>query len=278
MLAELARRGMTPLPWRRPDYDLDDPAAARRLAERDRPDIVIHCAAWVDVEGCAREPAVAERRNAVATSELASALAERDGALVLISTNEVFDGRRTDGRGYLETDDPRPGNAYGASKLAGEHAALEAFGGRPLLTIVRTAWLFGPAGADFPSKIVAAADRAPDEPLKVVDDEIGSPTSTPHLARVVVDLAMSGHAGTRHLVGPESLSRFAWAEDVLRRVRPAKLIEPVRGESLDRRSVPPPWGVLASQDPALGAALPAWSAAADDYVASVLGQSNATRA
>ena len=113
--------------------------------------------------------------------------------LVLVSTNEVFDGQRTDGRGYGPGDPPRPVNPYGASKLAGEIAARAAFArrwrrleagpgtplaARPQLAIVRTAWLFGPPGNDFPAKILAAADRAraAGEPLRVVGDEVGSPT------------------------------------------------------------------------------------------------------
>ena len=103
--------------------------------------------------------------------------APRHIPLVLVSTNEVFDGERTDGQGYAEGDEVRPANPYGASKLAGERAALAAYadaGAQEKLWIVRSAWLFGPPGADFPAKILAAADRLPaDHPLRVVTDEVG---------------------------------------------------------------------------------------------------------
>ncbi|MEX2548343.1 MAG: sugar nucleotide-binding protein [Chloroflexota bacterium] len=126
-----------------------------------RPSLVIHAAAWTDVDGCAREPELAIRRNGEAVRSLAKACVQRDVGLVLISTNEVFDGERRDGIGYSEDDPPRPINAYGVSKLVGEHAAQEAYGASRGLWVLRTAWLYGPPGNDFPEKIVAASDRRP---------------------------------------------------------------------------------------------------------------------
>ncbi len=119
--------------WSRPDYDLDNPAAASRLVERDRPDAVVHAAAWTDVDGCARNPDLASRRNAKAVGELAAACAANAIRMGLVSTNEVFDGARTDGQGYRETDPPRPINPYGVSKLAQEMLAE-----RAPLPVVRT--------------------------------------------------------------------------------------------------------------------------------------------
>src|SRR3990172_1072545 len=152
------------IPWSRPDYDLDD-----------------HAAAWTDVDGCAGDPILAQRRNGDAAGEMARACVTHGVHLVLVSTNEVFDGRRTDGEGYDRFDDPNPINPYGFSKVAGETAPWQAFAaeGAPKLAIVRTAWLFGPPGDDFPSKILAAAERADAAggPLRVVADESGTPTS-----------------------------------------------------------------------------------------------------
>ncbi len=145
-----------PLAWGRPDYDLDDPGAAERLVARDRPEVVVHAAAWTDVDGCARDPDLAMARNGTATGRLARACAAAGVDLVVVSTNEVFDGRRTDGRGYRPDDPTAPANPYGASKLAGELAARDAYAalpgggsglGGPALAIVRTAWLYGPPGA-----------------------------------------------------------------------------------------------------------------------------------
>ena len=88
------------LAWDLPDHDLDDPTSAGRLVGRYRPDVVVHCAAWTDVDGCARDPDLALRRNGTAVDEMARACAGSGAALVTISTNEVFDGRRGDGRPY----------------------------------------------------------------------------------------------------------------------------------------------------------------------------------
>src|SRR5919198_3372692 len=153
-----------PIGWSRPEFDLDSPGGAIALLRRDRPEVVIHTAAWTDVDGCARDPSTAHHRNAEATGLLARYCAAEGVDLVVISTNEVFDGRRTDRQGYVPDDPPGPINAYGQSKLDGERLALEAYEGigasGPYLGIVRTAWLFGPPGNDFPSKILAAGESA----------------------------------------------------------------------------------------------------------------------
>lgn len=162
-LAEAPFTGLAgPIAWTRADFDLDRPADFVALLQRDRPEAVIHSAAWTDVDGCARDPDLARSRNADASGELARACAAAGVDLIAVSTNEVFDGRRTDGRGYRPADEPAPINPYGASKLAGERQAVAAWeraaGGS--LGIVRSAWLYGPPGNDFPTKILAAADRA----------------------------------------------------------------------------------------------------------------------
>ena len=195
-----------PTGWTRADYDLDDLAAPPGLIARDRPEVVVHAAAWTDVDGCARDPERARIRNGDATGTLARACVAAGVDLVVVSTNEVFDGARTDGRGYRSGDPTAPANPYGASKLAGELAAREAYAsvspGGPSLAIVRTAWLYGPPGSDFPDKIIRAAVRvrAAAEVLKVVGDEFGSPTSAADLAEAIVELVGSGEiGGIRHL-------------------------------------------------------------------------------
>ncbi len=275
LLEALSLEGFTPVPWSRPDYDLDDPGSARRVVERDHPDIVIHAAAWTDVDGCARQPDLAKRRNSDATADVAAACTQAGARLVVISTNEVFDGQRGDGLGYGETDVPRPINAYGASKLAGEVGAVAAYeeAGRPQdVLVVRTAWLFGPPGNDFPAKIVAAADRLPaDEPLKVVSDEVGSPTYTIDLAQAIVKLiSTAGTSGVYHVVNAGQASRFELAARVLAGRRPGRAIVPISRAQFDRPSAPPAWAVLRSTRsfPANGALRP-WSDAIDAYLPSL---------
>ena len=134
--------------------DISDRATLSEEMDGLRPDVVINAAAWTDVDGCARDPERALAVNGSAAGLVAEAAAEVDAVIVQISTNEVFDGQHL--ARYAEDDEPRPINPYGASKLAGERL-VSAANARHL--IVRTAWIFGPGGRNFPSKILEAARR-----------------------------------------------------------------------------------------------------------------------
>jgi dTDP-4-dehydrorhamnose reductase len=238
------------------------------------------------------------RRNGIATGEMAQACAGKGAALIVISTNEVFDGKRTDGLPYLPTDAANPGNAYGAAKLAGERLAREAFGaaigadgadfeamalrpagGRrgsaPHLAIVRTSWLFGPPGSDFPHKIVAAAEKAAAEnrTLDLVADETGCPTFAPDLAAAIASLveAAAGpgsgfRAGIHHVVNGGHASRAEWGREVLRLAGVAVPTRDVPLATWPRPSTPPLWGVLAPT-PLPGGPLRPWQAALTEYLA-----------
>ena len=255
--------------WGRDQLDLDDPGSFEALLERTRPRLVIHPAAMTDVDACARDPELALRRNGVAAGALARACRTVDAGLLLVSTNEVFDGERSDGRGYTERDQPDPRNPYGASKLAGEIAVAEVFDGAKGLWVVRTAWLFGPPGNDFPQKIVAAADRLPvDEALAVVDDEYGSPTSVVDLARAIFEVLEHSAGGTFHLVNEGAVSRLEVATRVLAVKRPGRTIRAISREAFDRLSDPPRWGVLDASRAAsaTGRPLRPWQPALDDYL------------
>ncbi len=306
-----------PLAWSRPAYDIDDPEAAARCIREAEPEVVVHAAAWTDVDGCAREPERAMRRNGIAVAELAEACVRAGVDLVLVSTNEVFDGGRTDGRGYGVDDRTRPRNAYGVSKLAGESAAQAAYlrngglidvpgaqrhrsagaipGGEapsatvvaaaaasrrvppaasvappavPQLAIVRTAWLYGPPGNDFPARILAAADRARagGEPLRVVGDEVGSPTFAPDLAEAILDLLAEGtFAGTHHIVNAGTVSRASWARHVLQAMGLDVPLVEVALASWKRPSLPPAWAVLEPSRLPSGEPLRSWQAAFADY-------------
>ncbi len=272
LVAELAARGVSTVAWSRPEFDLDDPAAAAALMARDRPAAVIHAAAWTDVDGCARQPELAQRRNATAVAELARACAESGAGLVVVSTNEVFGGESTDGKGYGEDDPLAPANAYGASKLAGEVAAGEAcLGSAGRLWVVRTAWLFGPPGNDFPTKILAAADRLPvGEPLRVVADEVGSPTYAPDLAVALLDLVSASSGGTFHLAGTNIASRYDFAGAVIDHCRPALSMVPISRRDFIRASSPPAWAVLDCSSAAqLGVRLRPWRDALAEYVPTI---------
>ncbi len=274
LVAALADDAVTVVPWRRPEYDLDE-SDPTQLLDRDRPGLVIHAAAWTDVDGCAREPEVAARRNATAVERLAEACVARGVGLVLVSTNEVFDGLREDGRGYAEDDPTAPANPDGESKLAGEEAAQQVFGDRTGLWVARTAWLYGPPGNDFPAKIVAASDRLEssdqgEAALPVVADETGSPTYTGDLARAIVELTRATAGGLFHLVNGGQATRYEWAAAVLERCRPGRGLRPISQGDFVRASTPPAWGVLnTSRAAAVGVHLRPWGNALGDYLPEV---------
>jgi len=265
-----------PTAWSRTAFDLDAPAGVGALLDRDRPEVVVHAAAWTDVDGCARDPDGATQRNGIATGVLATACAERAIDLVVVSTNEVFDGARQDGQPYAPDDATSPANPYGASKLAGERAAAEAYAGRAsrgVLGIARTAWLFGPGAPDFPTKILDAAARAAatGTPLRVVADEWGSPTYVADVADAIVELlADDAHGGVHHLVNGGVASRADWAADVVARAGLTVALEPVGRDTWERASQPPAWGVLAPTPLPSGEPMRDWRQAMAHYAPTLL--------
>jgi dTDP-4-dehydrorhamnose reductase len=216
----------------RPEHDFTDPRIIEALVEFG-PDVVIHGGAYTDVEGCARDPDLGHRVNGIGTQHIALACQRSGAAMVYVSTNEVFDGKRA--RPYLEWDHPRPINPYGASKLAGE------FFTRSLLSrhyIVRTAWLYALGGNGFPSKIIRAADQH--GRLRVVVDEISSPTYAPDLAQAIVQLIGTNFYGTYHFTNEGACSRYQFALKVLDLSGRGKVpVEPITIDQYPRLSTPP---------------------------------------
>lgn len=266
------------LAWDLPDHNLDDPDSAERLVAEHVPDIVIHAAAWTDVDGCARDETLAMRRNGTAVGEMARACVRHGARLVAISSNEVFDGARTDGRPYATGDEPNPINAYGRAKLAGERAAREAFGSLPYLAIARTAWLFGAPGIDFPMKILARARSLPHgDMLQLVSDEFGNPTYAPDLASALVDLVrVAGSAGAiegrgfdgiHHMVNSGTASRAELARETLRLAGLTVPTQDVPMSTWTRASTPPARAILTPTPLPGGRLLREWQAALAEYLA-----------
>ncbi|MEP6637940.1 MAG: NAD(P)-dependent oxidoreductase [Chloroflexota bacterium] len=269
-----------PIAWRRDAFDLDAPEGAGSLLDRDRPELVVHAAAWTDVDGCALDPELAMRRNAVATGMLAAACAARGTDLLVISTNEVFEGAKVTGRPHLPNDPLSPGNPYGASKAEGERLATVAFQASPgaALGIARTAWLFGAPGRDFPSRILDAAERAraAGETLKAVGDEWGTPTYTADVADAIVELvADDAVGGIHHLVNGLTATRADWARYVVARAGLDVEVINVPMSTWERPSRPPHWGVLAQTALPSGEPMRVWPDAMADYAPALL---RATRA
>lgn len=172
--------------------------------------VVLNAAAYTNVEAAEDNPERAYAVNEHGARLLAAASRDAELEFLHVSTDFVFDGEKSGP--YVETDEPNPLSVYGASKLAGERAVHDAF---PDATIVRTAWVFGANGANFPVKILAAARAG--KALAVVDDEIGSPTYTVDLATAILELVEAeAQAGVYHLAGAGAASRYELAVEVLR--------------------------------------------------------------
>lgn len=215
--------------------------------------VLVNAAAYTNVERAEDEPELAYRVNAEAPGLLAAAARDASLAFVHVSTDFVFDGTKLGP--YTETDEPNPVSVYGASKLAGEKAVLEAY---PSALIVRTAWVFGPNGVNFPVKILANARERGE--LTVVDDEIGSPTYTVDLADGIVSLVARGALpGVYHLAGAGTVSRYDMA---LRILQIAGIDVPVaRAHSADfpTKAARPRNSTLdCSKAAALGVVMPPW--------------------
>jgi dTDP-4-dehydrorhamnose reductase len=189
--------------------DITDSAAVRTAIVGAQPDVVIHSAAWTDTAGCERDPERALLVNGEGSRNVAEAAREAGATMFQISTNEVFDGEK--GAPYDEDDAPKAINAYGRSKLAGEEAVRETL---PEHYIARTSWLYGPGRASFPEKVVQNARE--NRRLRMVTDEVASPTLTGDLAAALAKLIETREFGTYHLTNAGECSRMEWAEEVLR--------------------------------------------------------------
>ena len=245
-----------------PEVDVTDLASIRPSIRDARPDVVIHSAAMTDVDGCARDPDLAYRVNALGTRNVAIACQDAGCAMLAVSTNEVFDGK-TD-RPYLEFDPTNPINPYAKSKLAAEVFV------RDLLArfyIVRTAWLFGYGGNNFVTKIVRRAKQ--DGRLRVVADEISSPTFAPDLAGAVSRLIATGAYGIYHFTNEGICSRFELAQKTLELAGLAHIpIEPITLADVTRPSTPPPYTPIRNFCGAqIGITLRPWQDALAEYVA-----------
>lgn len=234
----LNRDGHDVHPADQSDFDITDLDQTRAWIVSARPEIVLHPAAWTDVDGCAREPRKAFEINGCGAKHVAQAAREIGAAILYVSSNEVFDGRKRSP--YLEHDIPLPVNAYGKSKWLGEQTVKEA---NARHYIVRTAWLFAHGGKNFIQSILNAARAG--KPLRVVTDEIANPTYTDDLAEAIAQLIKTERYGVYHLVNEGYCSRYDFARFVLDNAGYADTpVEPITSKEWSRPSTPPEFTAL----------------------------------
>lgn len=238
------------------DFDICDFAVVRDYITTQKPDIVLHPAAWTDVDGCVGDPEKAMRINGLGAQNVAQAAAEVRAAVLYVSSNEVFDGKGA--RPYYEYDDPNPVNPYGYSKMVGERAVAAV---NPRHYIVRTAWLFAHGGRNFIQTILNAA--AAGKRLRVVTDEVANPTYNDDLADAIALLIETGRYGTYHLTNSGVCSRYALARYVLDRAGYSDIsIDPIMSREWPRPSHPPTYtGMVNLAGEMVGVILRPWQEA-----------------
>ncbi len=251
------------LPVDLPGDDITDPGVVGRIT-RFAPQLIVHAAAFTDVDGAEKDPELTYRVNAFGTQNMALAAQRTGAAMMFVGSNEIFDGSRREL--YREWDAPNPMSTYARSKAAGEQIV------RDLLRqfyIVRVAWLFGPGGNNFITKILAGAEKYGE--LRVAADEFGNPTYAPDAAVAMARLAETGHFGIYHLTNSGFCSRYEFSREIMRLAgKPDLPITPILSADWPRPSRPPLHAVLANTAGAsLGITLRPWQAALADYIASM---------
>ena len=207
------------------------------------PSLVLHAAAWTNVDGAESDPGAAAAVNALGTRNVAAL-----GAPVFYySTDYVFDGEKREP--YLESDAPAPINRYGASKLAGEREVREGW-------IVRTSWLFGWTGTNFVRTMLRLADQQ--DEVSVVDDQRGSPTYVGHLARATGDVLSLPH-GTYHVAAAGECTWAEFAEAIFEEAGVSCRVRRITTAELPRPARRPAYSVLRSEKPD-APRLPHWRA------------------
>jgi dTDP-4-dehydrorhamnose reductase len=243
------------------EMDITDKTAVFHTVAQTQPDVVLHCAAYTNVDACAKDPALAYRINALGSQNVALACLEYGAEMVHISTNEVFAGDNP--AGYEEWMARNPVNGYGRSKAAAESLVLQILNRS---YIVRTAWLYAPGGRNF---IHAILNRARQQgQVRVVVDEIGSPTYVNDLAQAIAQLITTGQYGIYHFTNAGSCSRWEFANEILRQAGLNDVVNtPILSREFRRASTPPPYGVIHNiAGAAIGITLRPWQEALSDYL------------
>jgi dTDP-4-dehydrorhamnose reductase len=260
-----AERGIAAFAREEKAFDITSPemvAGEIGAFSKEHPDgAVVNAAAYTNVDAAEEHREQAFLVNQFGAALLAEAAAANGLPFVHVSTDFVFDGKKTGP--YSETDEPGPMSVYGASKLAGELAVAAV---DPSALIVRTAWVFGLGGANFPTKIL---DRARDaDSIRVVSDEVGSPTYTIDLASAILELLGFGATGLFHVAGSGWCARDELAREVLRLAGRGEVeVVPVSSATFPSKAARPANSVLdCSKAASVGVRMPDWRDALSRFI------------
>jgi dTDP-4-dehydrorhamnose reductase len=225
-----------------PEFDIRDKESMLRIIKKEAPTVIVNCGALTNVDGCETQKEMAMDINGNGPKNLAEIARDMDITLVQVSTDYVFDGNGIKENGklrpYIETDMIDPRTVYGESKAFGEKAVLEI---TPKHFIIRTAWLYGD-GANFVKTMLDLATKHPK--LTVVDDQVGSPTSTVDLAAAIIDLMQTEDYGIYHGTCEGQCSWYDFALEIFKLSEITIPVEAVTSEQFIRPAPRPKYSVL----------------------------------
>lgn len=235
--------------------DITDSNAVNDFISKEMPDVVIHCAAYTNVNKAEEELEKAMLINAKGTENVAKACGAHEVVLVYISTDYIFDG--TKNAPYLPSDAPNPLNSYGLTKLKGEEAVV---GSCPNHYIVRTSWLYGHHGKNFVETMISLKDK---EELKVVNDQVGCPTWTVELANGIMDLLLEeAPFGIYHICGGGKTSWFGFAKEIFEQIGATVNLKPCSTDEFPSPAKRPAYSVMDNDKICRN-----WKLALKDYLA-----------
>jgi dTDP-4-dehydrorhamnose reductase len=236
------------------EFDITRDREVERRVHEIRPEIILNCAAFTRVDDCERERELAFSANALGPANLARSAKQTGARLIHFSTDYIFDGEK--GAPYLEEDPPNPLNVYGESKLEGEIGIRKELDDH---LIIRTQWLYGAGGNHFVKAILKRARETGS--LKVVNDQIGSPTWTEDLAAATIELIQRKCNGTYHVVNSGECSWYEFAREIVRLAGLKTEIVPCTSDEFPRPARRPKYSVLSTLKlkTELGKLLPNWN-------------------
>jgi len=242
------------------DADIRDPNQVVAAVQRSRPDWIVLAAAYTDVDGCESNRELAFAVNCQGAVNVAQAAKESGSRLLFLSTDYVFDGLSTT---PYETDHPRtPRSVYGRSKADAEVQILQVL---PNCCIVRTSWLFGIGGKCFPDTILKLAAGRPQ--IDVVEDQRGSPTHAPDLARAIVQLCHHNASGIVHVTNTGDCTWYDFARATVAGAGLATNIRPTTSDKFVRPAERPKYSVLSPKSrEQYGITMPSWQDALQNYL------------
>ncbi|MBE0598088.1 MAG: dTDP-4-dehydrorhamnose reductase [Desulfuromonadales bacterium] len=261
-----------------PDFDITDREQVLRMMQAARPQVIVNCAAYTNVDGCESQEELATRVNGDGPGYLAEAARGCGATLVHVSTDYVFDGRKQ--TPYTEEDPPNPLSAYGRSKLRGEEAILAS--GLERFFILRTSWLYGPGGKNFVETIARLASER--DELRIVADQVGTPTCTEDLAKAIFNLLHLAEVaekdtrpapyGIYHFSSAGHCSWHQFSLEILAQLRQAGIpiraqrVVPLLTREYPLPAIRPHYSVFAKEkyQQATGAPIPPWQESLGRYL------------